>query len=165
MHCEVGVSGWTAYPTRRGDGWIRWDGRDRLVELGLPGADLPSGPPASPPVRLRELATALGRYWRGQAPLPPLPEDAAPHVASDLRGTIYRIVAAIPAGTTRTYAEVARLAGRPGAARAVGAAMAENPLAPLIPCHRVVGSDGSLRGYAGGVDMKRALIDMEASGA
>jgi O-6-methylguanine DNA methyltransferase len=78
---------------------------------------------------------------------------------------IYERVVAIPPGSTLTYAEVARECGAPGAARAVGAAMAENPVAPLIPCHRVVGSDGSLRGYAGGIEMKRRLLDMEASRA
>jgi O-6-methylguanine DNA methyltransferase len=61
-----------------------------------------------------------------------------------------------------TYAAVAAAVGRPGAARAVGAAMAANRFAPMIPCHRVVGSDGSLRGYAGGVEMKRYLITLEA---
>ncbi len=85
--------------------------------------------------------------------------------ATDFETTVYRIVAAIPAGATMTYAEVADQAGRPGAARAVGAAMAKNRFAPMIPCHRVVGSDGSLRGYAGGLDMKRQLLAMEATRA
>jgi methylated-DNA-[protein]-cysteine S-methyltransferase len=56
---------------------------------------------------------------------------------------------------------VAEAAGRPGAARVVGAAMAANPFAPVIPCHRVVGSDGTLRGYGGGLEMKQAMLDME----
>ena len=60
-----------------------------------------------------------------------------------------------------TYAEVAAEAGRPGAARAVGTAMAANRFAPVIPCHRVVGSDGSLRGYGGGLEMKRSLLAVE----
>ena len=64
-----------------------------------------------------------------------------------------------------TYADVAALVGRPRAARAVGAAMAKNRFAPMIPCHRVIGTDGSLRGYAGGIEMKRRLLDMEAADA
>jgi O-6-methylguanine DNA methyltransferase len=82
---------------------------------------------------------------------------------TDFEREVYRVVAAIPPGTTASYADVARRAGRPGAARAVGAAMARNPFAPLIPCHRVVGSDGSLRGYGGGMEMKEALLREEAA--
>jgi len=64
-----------------------------------------------------------------------------------------------------TYAAVASQVGHPGAARAIGAAMAKNRFAPMIPCHRVVGTDGSLRGYAGGLAMKRHLLEVEAAGA
>lgn len=64
-------------------------------------------------------------------------------------------------GETVTYAEIARRIGRPGAARAVGSAVARNPVAIVVPCHRVVGSGGSLTGYAGGLDRKRRLLDLE----
>ena len=74
------------------------------------------------------------------------------------RRRVYGIVCAIPPGQTRTYREVAVVAGSPLAARAVGTAMAENRFAPLIPCHRVVGSDGALHGYGGGLKMKQALL-------
>jgi methylated-DNA-[protein]-cysteine S-methyltransferase len=67
----------------------------------------------------------------------------------------------IPRGTTVTYAELAARIGRPGAARAVGAAVARNPISVVVPCHRVVGSDGSLTGYAGGLERKRALLELE----
>jgi methylated-DNA-[protein]-cysteine S-methyltransferase len=67
----------------------------------------------------------------------------------------------IPRGTTLTYGELAARLGTPGAARAVGAAAARNPVSIVVPCHRVVGSDGSLTGYAGGVERKRALLAME----
>jgi len=70
----------------------------------------------------------------------------------------------IPYGETRSYAEVARAVGRPGAIRAVGAANGANPLAVIVPCHRVVASDGSLSGYAGGVWRKRRLLDLEREG-
>jgi methylated-DNA-[protein]-cysteine S-methyltransferase len=76
---------------------------------------------------------------------------------------VLEIVAAIPAGATATYGDVAAAAGSPGAARAVGKINAANRLAPVVPCHRVVGADGLLRGYAGGLEMKRALPTMEAS--
>ncbi len=69
----------------------------------------------------------------------------------------------IPRGSTVTYAELAARIGMPGAARAVGAAVARNPVSVVVPCHRVVGSDGSLTGYAGGVERKRALLAMEGT--
>ena len=75
---------------------------------------------------------------------------------------VWRALRAIPPGHTRSYAELARAVGRPAAVRAVGAAVGRNPLSVFVPCHRVVGSDGSLTGYAGGLDRKRALLALEA---
>jgi methylated-DNA-[protein]-cysteine S-methyltransferase len=69
----------------------------------------------------------------------------------------------IPAGETRTYAQIAHAIGRPSAVRAVAGAIGANPLTIAVPCHRVVGSDGSLTGYAGGVERKRWLLDHEAA--
>ena len=66
-------------------------------------------------------------------------------------------------GKTRSYGEVARLAGNPKAARAVGLANNRNPIAILIPCHRVIGADGSLTGYAGGLPIKERLLALEGS--
>jgi methylated-DNA-[protein]-cysteine S-methyltransferase len=84
----------------------------------------------------------------------------------ELRGTpferrVWDEVRAIPYGQTATYAEIARRIGSPGACRAVGRANGRNPIAVIVPCHRVVGSDGSLTGYAGGLETKRALLDLE----
>ncbi len=76
---------------------------------------------------------------------------------------VWQELRAIPRGTTVTYADLAARAGRPGAARAVGAAVARNPISIVVPCHRVVGSDGSLTGYAGGVERKRALLEIEGA--
>lgn len=67
----------------------------------------------------------------------------------------------IPYGETRSYLDIAKRIGKPKAARAVGMANHKNPLMLLVPCHRVIGSDGSLTGYAGGLDMKAALLEME----
>lgn len=69
----------------------------------------------------------------------------------------------IPRGSTVTYGELASRIGRPGAARAVGAAVARNPVSIVVPCHRVVGGDGSLTGYAGGVERKRAILEIEGA--
>ena len=85
----------------------------------------------------------------------------------DLDGTpfqlaVWRAVAAIPFGETRAYADIARSVERPKAVRAVGAAQGANPIPIIVPCHRVIGSDGSLTGYGGGLETKRWLLEHEA---
>jgi methylated-DNA-[protein]-cysteine S-methyltransferase len=106
------------------------------VDARLAGAPLPT-PPAEIPVAFRGGTAFQRRVWEE--------------------------LQRIPRGTTVTYAELATRIGRPGAARAVGAAVARNPISIVVPCHRVVGSDGSLTGYAGGVERKRALLALEGS--
>jgi len=81
---------------------------------------------------------------------------------SSFTDKVYEIVAQIPAGKVATYGDVARMAGSPGASRAVGMAMSHNRDTERVPCHRVVGSDGSMHGYAfGGVVRKRDLLESE----
>jgi methylated-DNA-[protein]-cysteine S-methyltransferase len=84
----------------------------------------------------------------------------------DLQGTpfqkeVWQALLDIPYGETRTYADQALAIGRPKAVRAVGAANGKNPVPIVVPCHRVIGSDGSLTGYAGGIEIKRALLALE----
>ena len=74
---------------------------------------------------------------------------------------VWKAIAAVDFGETIAYAELARRAGRPGSARAAGAATGRNPIGVIVPCHRIVGSDGSLTGYAGGLTKKRALLALE----
>lgn len=81
--------------------------------------------------------------------------------ATAFQARVWESLRAIPAGETRTYSEVARAAGRPRSVRAVARACASNPVALLVPCHRVVGSDGSLRGYRWGVERKRKALSLE----
>jgi methylated-DNA-[protein]-cysteine S-methyltransferase len=83
-----------------------------------------------------------------------------------LEGTAFQIAVwhallEIPPGTTATYGEIARQLGRPQAARAVGAANGQNPISIIVPCHRLVGADGSLTGYGWGIDRKRRLLELE----
>jgi methylated-DNA-[protein]-cysteine S-methyltransferase len=85
-----------------------------------------------------------------------------------LRGTpfqraVWAALQAVPRGAPTTYGALARALGSPAAVRAVGAAVGRNPLSVVVPCHRVVGSDGSLTGYAGGLARKRALLALEAA--
>ncbi len=93
---------------------------------------------------------------------------AAPDLPIDVAGTafqekVWRELRKIPAGETRSYAEIAAAIGQPKAVRAVGSANGDNHVAVLIPCHRVIRSDGSLGGYAGGLDRKRKLLASERS--
>jgi O-6-methylguanine DNA methyltransferase len=86
----------------------------------------------------------------------------------DLRGTPFQLevwstLRDIPYGATRSYADIAREVGRPSAVRAVGAANGANPLSIVVPCHRVIASDGRLQGYGGGVSLKAKLLAMEQS--
>lgn len=76
---------------------------------------------------------------------------------------VWRQIALIPFGQTITYTELARRAGAPAAVRAAGTATGKNPISIIVPCHRVVGKNGLLRGYAGGLDRKRRLLEMETS--
>jgi methylated-DNA-[protein]-cysteine S-methyltransferase len=77
--------------------------------------------------------------------------------------SVWQALLSIAAGQTRRYGELASQIGRPAAVRAVGAAIGRNPLSIVVPCHRVVGADGSLTGYAGGLDRKAALLERERS--
>src|SRR5579871_4822449 len=86
----------------------------------------------------------------------------------DLRGTDFQLACwhallAIPFGETRSYADIARAVGRPQGFRAVGMANNRNPVAIVVPCHRVIASDGSLCGYGGGLDIKRKLLELEGA--
>ena len=76
---------------------------------------------------------------------------------------VWSAIAAIPYGETLTYRDLASRIGRPAGIRAAGAATGRNPLSIIVPCHRVIGSDGALTGYAGGVDRKRVLLALERS--
>ena len=130
------------------------------------------------PAAARNAAPADADYRPDQAPLPELRRQLAEYFAGKRRdfalplapqGTafergVWRTLVAIPYGETRSYAEVAMAIGRPTACRAVGRANGSNPIAVVIPCHRVIGSDGSLTGYGGGLELKRLLLDLEGAG-
>lgn len=76
---------------------------------------------------------------------------------------VYKALLKIPAGEVRTYKQIAKAIGKPKAARAVGNACNKNPYAPIVPCHRVVGSNGSLTGYAYGINYKKKILELEAN--
>lgn len=99
----------------------------------------------------------LRRYFAGENPALDLP--LAPE-GTEFQQRVWQAACAIPYGQTLSYGELAQRIGC-GSARAVGAALGKNPIWLLIPCHRVVGTDGSLTGYAGGLDKKAALLQLE----
>jgi len=124
----------------------------------------PQDPPEVPVPVARNLAAlhaALDAYFSGRAVAFDVP--LAP-TGTPFQRAVWTALRDIPFGATASYAEIARRIGRPRAVRAVGAANARNPIAIFVPCHRVIGSDGSLTGYAGGLERKRALLALEARG-
>jgi len=139
------------------------DGRPVLVGCYLP--DHRRGPTVDPawredPGALAAIGAALEAQAAGG---PPADVPTAFRGGTPFQRRVWEELRAIPAGATVTYAELARRVGRPGAARAVGAAVARNPLSIVVPCHRVVGSGGALTGYAGGLERKRALLAVEGA--
>ncbi len=132
-----------------------------LCALSLPGRmpDLPA--PAREGKPPREIAAALEAYFAGDL-------RAIDALDVDPQGTgfqlqVWAALRTIPVGATWSYAELARAVGRPTATRAVGAANGRNPIALVVPCHRVIASDGTLGGYGGGLEMKRWLLRHERS--
>lgn len=105
------------------------------------------------------VARQLGAYFDGTRTTFEI--ELAPRGTAFQR-EVWRALTEIPYGTTSSYGEIARSIGRPSAVRAVGAANAKNPISIVVPCHRVVGHDGNLTGYAGGMANKRALLTLEA---
>jgi len=108
---------------------------------------------------LREAARQLALYLDGR-----LREFTVPLAPSGtpFQQSVWKALCSIPYGATACYADIARAIGNPKAVRAVGGANNKNPLPIFIPCHRVIGADGSLTGYAGGLDIKRKVLDIEA---
>jgi methylated-DNA-[protein]-cysteine S-methyltransferase len=100
----------------------------------------------------------LGAYFAGELTTFDLPLAA---VGTPFQRSVWAALRRIPYGLTRSYGQLAQALGRPEAARAVGTANGANPLGIIVPCHRVVGADGSLTGYGGGVERKRFLLELE----
>ncbi|MBI4500204.1 MAG: methylated-DNA--[protein]-cysteine S-methyltransferase, partial [Gemmatimonadetes bacterium] len=107
---------------------------------------------------LAEYALALRRHIEEHAPTPDLPRDVR---ATAFQARVWDALRKIPYGETRTYREIARAIGEPGAVRAVARACATNPTALVVPCHRVIREDGELAGYRWGVERKAELLRRE----
>ena len=149
--------------------WTEMDspvGRLRLVAgpRGLAFVGVVAEPPDAAwtrsDARLQDARAQLAEYFAGTRRAFDLP--LAPEGSEFDRAT-WDQLRRIPHGETISYGELARRVGRPGAARAVGGANGRNPIAIVIPCHRVIASDGTLGGYAGGLPMKRRLLEIEGA--
>jgi O-6-methylguanine DNA methyltransferase len=110
--------------------------------------------------RLRLYLRELEEYFAGQRRKFTFPLDLR---GTDFQLACWRALQAIPYGETRTYADIARAVGKPNAFRAVGMANNRNPIAIVVPCHRLIASDGTLCGYGGGLDLKRRLLELEGA--
>lgn len=138
--------------SERGLAAILWqDDRADRVRLGAM-TEAPDHPV------LIETKRQLGEYFAGTRDRFDLPLDFH---GTDFQKSVWVALLMIPFGETRSYAEIATSLGRPTATRAVGAANGKNPISIVAPCHRVIGSDGSLTGFAGGLEGKKYLLELE----
>lgn len=133
---------------------------DALSGIQLPGRHGPTADARSADAGFERPVAQLHEYFAGDRTefltLAP--------AGGDFYHRVWDEVARIPYGDTATYGQVAAAIGRPDAFRAVGAANGRNPLPIVVPCHRVIGSDGKLVGFAGGLDIKRQLLELESGG-
>ncbi|MDO5719575.1 MAG: methylated-DNA--[protein]-cysteine S-methyltransferase [Actinomycetaceae bacterium] len=111
---------------------------------------------------LSRTADELHEYFAGTRSVFTIPYELP---SGTFSSRVWRELETIPYGATVSYGDIARAVGNPRAARAVGMAVGRNPLSIVVPCHRVIGSDGSITGYAGGTDRKRYLLQLEYKGS
>ena len=166
--------GFTLFDTALGRCGIAW-GERGIAAIELPGRDdaatrrrlvraVPGAIEAAPPDDVAAAIDAIARLFDGE------PVDLSP-VALDMDGVpefhrrVYDAARAIPAGETRSYGEIAGRLGEPGAAQAVGRALGRNPFPVIVPCHRVLAADGTLRGFSapGGLATKRRMLAIEGA--
>jgi len=126
----------------------------QLIMQGFPGA-------IADPTPFGDLPQRLGRYLKGEQVS--FDDKLDLTCATPFRHAVWEATRAIPYGETQSYGWIARQIGKPKAQRAVGQALAKNPLPIVVPCHRVIGEDGSLTGFEGGLEMKKCLLEIEAS--
>lgn len=134
------------------------DNGEAITNLYFEGEIIPQDVNVKETTLIREAAAQLNEYFAGKRKVfeVPLAMDGTP-----FQQTVWKALIAIPYGETRSYKEIAESINRPKACRAVGMANNKNPIAVFIPCHRVIGTNGKMVGYAGGLDIKEKLLGME----
>lgn len=130
-----------------------------ITELRFPPHEPRDAPPDRPTGVLADARAQLSAWFAGELTAFDLPLDLSAGTAFQQR--VWALLRTVPYGTTTSYGALATRLDSPGASRAVGAANGRNPVALVVPCHRVVGSTGAITGYAGGLDRKRWLLDHE----
>jgi len=130
---------------------------DAIIEVRLPGERAPAGELMVTPI-LQNAASQISEYLAGERREFTVPLRLE---GSEFDLKVWKEMSAIPYGEVRTYGDLAKAIGDPRAARAVGQACHRNPIPIMVPCHRVVGSDGKLTGYAGGLALKERLLELE----
>lgn len=146
-------------PFQKMAAWVDDQGRLLRFNLRADGAASVDPDAENNSRKLAEVQRQVTEYGEGKRQdfeLELLPEGP------EFDKTVWQALLEIPFGTTTSYGAIARRIGHPNAARAVGAANGANPIALIVPCHRVIGSDGTLTGYGGGLPLKRALLEHEA---
>ena len=133
---------------------------EQLIGVCFGGTPVPDAAEAETPL-LMQAKQQLNEYFSGERTAFDLP--LAPK-GTPFQQAVWQALRMIPYGETRTYGEIAAQIGRPRAARAVGMANHQNPIAIIQPCHRVIGTSGRLTGYAGGLDKKEYLLRLEKNG-
>lgn len=143
------------------EGICRLEFADSEASGGLADRGSVADPPGEATHHLSALKTQVGEYFAGRRHDFDLPLVLA---GTGFQERVWRELVRIPFGETISYEELARRAGSPGASRAAGQANGRNPIAIVVPCHRVVRASGEAGGYAGGPDRKLRLLDLEAGG-
>jgi methylated-DNA-[protein]-cysteine S-methyltransferase len=147
--------------TAKGLAGLWFEGQRHLPpELAGPHQSAPQKADPEHPV-LKNVSQQLTEYFAGQRSRFEVPLDLTSGTA--FQQSVWQALQAIPYGRTASYGDVSRRVGKPTAVRAVGAAVGRNPVSIIVPCHRVMGANGSLTGYAGGLDRKTALLKLEGS--
>jgi AraC family transcriptional regulator of adaptative response/methylated-DNA-[protein]-cysteine methyltransferase len=144
--------------TPKGICWLNFGDNDKQMEAAL-CAEFPKAAVIRDNTSLKPWLDELQRHFAGEQPHLDLPLDVR---ATAFQRRVWDALLAIPYGETRSYKQVAEAIGSPTAVRAVARACATNPVAVVVPCHRVIGTDGKLHGYAGGLHRKKKLLDAEA---
>jgi methylated-DNA-[protein]-cysteine S-methyltransferase len=139
--------------------WVDGEGRVLRFRLRADGAAHVDGESQNNSAKLAHVQRQVTEYGEGKRRDFDL--ELAPQ-GPEFEMSVWQALRDIPFGTTTSYGAVAKAIGQPGAARAVGAANNANPIALIIPCHRVIGADGQLVGYGGGLPLKRKLLEHEA---
>jgi methylated-DNA-[protein]-cysteine S-methyltransferase len=138
-------------------GWLRLNSNGKAL-TGLWFVDRPEASQGLDCPVIAQTRQELAAYFAGQRQHFTVP--VAPQ-GTDFQRKVWAALLTIPYGQTRSYSQQATAIGQPAAVRAVGLANGRNPISILIPCHRVIGANGSLTGYGGGLDRKRFLLDLE----